>query len=38
MAERSRDGLPLSEGAWADILTAAGHVGMTDADVATALG
>ena len=38
MAERSRTGLPLSEGAWADILTAAQMVGMSDAEVGAALG
>ena len=38
MAERLESGLPLSEGAWADILTAAEKVGMSDNDVETALG
>ena len=38
MAERSKSGLPLSEGAWGDILAAAKHVGMNDAEVETALG
>ncbi len=38
MADRSRTGLPLSEGAWADILTAAEKVGMSDAEVEAALG
>ena len=38
MAQRSRTGLPLSEGAWADILTAAKKVGMSDAEVDGVLG
>ena len=38
MAERRESGLPLSEGAWADILTAAEKVGMSDAEVEAALG
>ena len=38
MAERSKSGLPLSDGAWTDILAAAKHVGMNDAEVETALG
>ena len=37
MAERLKSGLPLSEGAWEDVLAAARHVGMNDADVETAL-
>ena len=38
MAERSKSGLPLSEGAWEDILAAARQVGMSDDEVRTALG
>ena len=38
MAQRSRTGLPLSEGAWADILTAARMVGMSDTEVEGVLG
>ena len=38
MAERSKSGLPLSEGAWEDILEAARKVGMSDGDVKAALG
>ena len=38
MAERRESGLSLSEGAWADILTAAEKVGMSDAEVEAALG
>ena len=38
MAERSQSGLPLSEGAWEDILEAARKVGMSDAVVESALG
>ena len=38
MAERSECGLPLSEGAWEDILAAAEKVGMSDGEVKTALG
>ena len=37
MAERSERGLPLSEGAWADILAAAKRVGLDDGDVEAAL-
>jgi len=38
MAERLETGLPLSEGAWDDILAAAGKVGMSDGEVRAALG
>lgn len=38
MAERRQSGLPLSEGAWKDILTAARKVGMNDGEVKAALG
>ena len=38
MAERRESGLPLSEGAWADILAAAGKVGMSGGAVEAALG
>ena len=38
MAERSKSGLPLSEGAWEDILEAARKVGMSDGEVKAALG
>ena len=38
MAERLRSGLPLSEGAWEDILAATEKVGMSDAEVEAALG
>ena len=38
MAERREHGLPLSEGAWEDILEAARKVGMSDGDVKAALG
>ena len=38
MAERGKSGLPLSEGAWEDILEAARKVGMSDGDVKAALG
>ena len=38
MAERGRSGLPLSEGAWEDILAAARKVGMSDGEVKAALG
>ena len=38
MVERRENGLPLSEGAWEDILEAARKVGMSDGDVKAALG
>ena len=38
MAERRANGLPLPEGAWADILAAADRVGMGGGDVEAALG
>ena len=38
MAERRENGLPLSAGAWEDILEAARKVGMSDGDVKAALG
>ena len=38
MAERRESGLPLSDGAWEDILAAAEKVGMSDGDVEAALG
>ena len=38
MAERSKSGLPLSEGAWEDILEAARKAGMSDGEVSAALG
>ena len=38
MAERLESGLPLSEGAWEDILAATEKVGMSDVEVETALG
>ena len=38
MAERSANGLPLSEGAWADILAAAARVGMDESAIDAALG
>ena len=38
MAERIESGLPLSEGAWEDILAAAQRVGMSDGEVEAALG
>ena len=38
MAERRESGLPLSEGAWADILVGAQKVGMSDGEVEAALG
>ena len=38
MAERLESGLPLSEGAWADILVGAQKVGMSDGEVEAALG
>ncbi|MDE0460555.1 MAG: Ldh family oxidoreductase [Chromatiales bacterium] len=38
MAERGKSGLPLSEGAWEDILEAARKVGMSDGEVKAALG
>ena len=38
MAERLESGLPLSEGAWADILVGAEKVGMSDGEVEAALG
>ena len=38
MAERHRSGLPLSEGAWTDILAAAETVGMSDGEVEAVLG
>ena len=38
MAERRASGLPLSEGAWEDILEAARKVGMSDGEVNAALG
>ena len=38
MAERRESGLPLSEGAWEDILAAAERVGMSDGEVRAALG
>ena len=38
MAERSKSGLPLSEGAWGDILAAARKVEMSDGEVSAALG
>ena len=38
MAERTRSGLPLSEGAWEDILAAAAKVGLSDDEVNAALG
>ena len=38
MVERREHGLPLSEGAWEDILAAAEKVGMSDGEVKTALG
>ena len=38
MAERRENGLPLSAGAWEDILEAARKVGMSDGEVRTALG
>ena len=38
MAQRRENGLPLSEGAWGDILAAAQTVGMGDDDVKAALG
>ena len=37
MAERGKTGLPLSEGAWEDILEATEKVGMSDGEVRTAL-
>ena len=37
-AERTRSGLPLSEGAWEDILAAAVKVGLSDDEVNAALG
>ena len=38
MAERGKSGLPLSGGAWEDILEAARKVGMSDGEVKAALG
>ena len=38
MAERRANGLPLSEGAWEDILEAARKVGMSDGEVEATLG
>ena len=38
MAERRESGLPLSEGAWADVLAAAEKVGMSGGEVDAALG
>ena len=38
MAERLESGLPLCEGAWADILAAAEKVGMSGGEVEEALG
>ena len=38
MAERRESGLPLPEGAWADILAAAEKVGMSGGEVDAALG
>ena len=38
MAERLESGLPLSQGAWTDILAAAKKVGMNDGEVRAALG
>ena len=38
MTERIESGLPLSEGAWADILVGAEKVGMSDGEVEAALG
>ncbi len=38
MAERRESGLPLSEGAWEDILAAAEKVGMSDSEVEATLG
>ena len=38
MAERIESRLPLSEGAWADILVGAEKVGMSDGEVKAALG
>ena len=38
MVERREHGLPLSEGAWEDILAAAEKVGMSDGEVRAALG
>ena len=38
MAERTQGGLPLSPGAWEDILAAAVKVGLSDDDVREALG
>ena len=38
MAERRESGLPLSEGAWEDLLVAAQKVGMSDGEVEAALG
>ena len=38
MTRRRENGLPLSEGAWEDILAAAEKVGMGDGEVEAALG